>query len=342
MRVQRIPEPILVTGATGFIGRALVARLVAEGYRPRAFVLPGDAVPIEWGDDVEIHTGDVAHRSSVAKALDGVSTAFHLAAFVGDWGRPDDHDRVTVRGTENVLSDAAKRNVRCILASSIVVYGDRIGRDVCDEEHPFGHPLGPYSRSKQAQERIAHRLEETQSLQVTIVRPANVYGPGSVPWVDKAAEALASGLPSLIGDGRLDAGLTYVDNVVDVMVRAAERPATVGRVYNASDENGVTWLRYFTELAEIVGAPPPKKLNRRLASVAATGLDGTWRLLRRRDRPPLTREALNLVGSHHRIPIAKARNELGYEPRVSYKQGMVEVTRYVAQSTPSDREEESA
>jgi len=342
MRVQRIEEPILVTGATGFIGRALMSRLIDEGYQPQAFVLPGDAVPIEWGDRVAIHPGDVAHRSSVAKALADAATVFHLAAFVGDWGRPADHERVTVRGTENVLSDVAKRGARCILASSIVVYGDRIGRDVCDEDHGFGRPLGPYSRSKQAQEKIARRLEETQSLQVTIIRPANVYGPGSVPWVDKALEVLRSGLPSLIGDGRLDAGLTYVDNVVDVMLRAAERPATVGRVYNASDDSGVTWLRYFTELAEIGGAPPPKSLNKHLASVAAKSLDGTWKILRRRDRPPLTRESLNLVGSNHRIPIAKARLELGYEPPVSYKQGMAQVADYVARHLPAAASEASA
>jgi nucleoside-diphosphate-sugar epimerase len=329
MKVERIPEPILVTGATGFIGRALMARLLDGGYQPQAFVLPGDPVPIEWGDRVRIHLGDISHRSAVGQAVKGAATVFHLAAMVGDWGRPAAHQRVTVRGTENVLSDASRQGARCILASSIVVYGDRLGSDVCDEDHAFGRALGPYSKSKQEQERIAARLEELCSLRVTIVRPANVYGPGSVPWVDKVAEVLQAGQPALIGHGRLDAGLTYVDNVVDVLVRVAERPATVGRTYNASDDNGVTWLRYFTELAELLHAPPPKRVPRRLAAIAAAGMDGAWKLLRRADRPPLTRESLNLVGSHHRIPIDKARLELDYEPPVSYQDGMLAVGHYL-------------
>ena len=328
MQVERIPEPIVVTGATGFIGRRLMHRLLEEGYRPHAFVLPGDPGVAAWGDRVELRTGDVAHRAHVRQALEGAATVFHLAAFVGDWGRPEDHLRVTVRGTDNVLSATARVGARAILASSIVVYGDRIGRDVCEEEHPFGQPLGPYSRSKQEQERIARRLEETESLKVTTIRPANVYGPGSIPWVDKVVEVLKSGQPSIVGDGRYAAGLTYVDNVVDVMLRAAERPATVGRIYNASDDNGVTWLRYFTELAEMVGAPAPKHLLRPLARVAAHGLDATWSLLKRSDRPPITREAFNLVGSHHRILIAKARHELGYEPRVKYNEAMLTMRTY--------------
>ena len=325
-----IAEPILVTGATGFIGKRLIGRLVDEGYAPQAYVLPGDPIPNAWGDNVHVHHGDVAHRSSVAKACKDAKTVFHLAALVGDWGREIDHQRVTVRGTENVLGEVARRGGRALLASSVVVYGEAIGRAVCHEDRPWGTPHGPYSRAKQDQERIARRLEESRSLKVTIVRPTNVFGPGSGPWVDSAVELLKSGEPTLVGNGRADAGLTYVDNVVDVFVRAAERPATIGRIYNANDDNGITWRRYFTELAELVGAPTPKSIPLAIAKVAARGYEATWRLLRRSQRPPITREALNLVGSHHRVPIAKARADLGYEPRVDYKTAMSAIADYLA------------
>jgi nucleoside-diphosphate-sugar epimerase len=326
---RRISEPILVTGATGFIGRRLLKRLRDDGYHPRALVLPDDAVPIEWGDAVHVSRGDVSHRAQVMAAMRDVATVFHLAAVVGDWGSDADHERITVRGTEHVLGEAAQSGARAVLASSVVVYGNAIGSQVCDEQRPMGRPLGAYSRSKQAQEGIAHQLEAQQGLKVTVVRPTNVYGPGSRPWVDMVVAQLQSGEPTLVGGGRRCAGLTYVDNVVDVFVRAAAAPAAVGRAYNASDDNGVTWLRYFTELAKMVGSPEPHSIPDWVARAAARSYEGAYRLLRRSERPPLTREALNLVGSHHRVPIERARLELGYDPPVSYTEGMKAVAEYL-------------
>ena len=329
MVVERISEPVLVTGATGFIGRRLVKRLLADGYTVRALVLPEDAVPVEWGDALEVVRGDVTSRNQIARAVRGAATVFHLAAVVGDWGPAELFRRVSVGGTENVLAEAARGGARALLASSVVVYGTDIGRRVCDEERRFGHPLGPYSRAKQEQERVARRLEGSHGLKVTIVRPTNVYGAGCGPWVDTAVEQLRAGRPTLIGDGRLHAGLVHVDNLVDLFVRAAERPPSIGRIYNACDDNGVTWLRYFTDLAALAGAPPPKAIPRGVAEVAARSLEASYRLLRRRERPALTREALNLVGSHFRVPITKAAQDLDFKPTVSYQQGMDEVAAYL-------------
>ncbi|HZO12592.1 MAG TPA: NAD-dependent epimerase/dehydratase family protein [Polyangiaceae bacterium] len=327
--MERIAEPIVVTGATGFIGRRLTARLLQDGFSPHALVLPSDPIPIEWGDRVRIFHGDVADRLDVMNAMREVRTVFHLAAVVGDWGSHALHRRVTVNGTEHVLAEAARREARAILVSSVVVYGHRIGREICDESLPFGRPLGPYSKSKQEQERIARRLEAQRSLKVTIVRPTNVYGAGSRPWVDTPLEVMRAQRPILVGDGRQCAGLTHVDNVVDVLVRAAASHAAVGRTYNASDDNGVTWLRYFTELASLAGAPAPRSIPRAPAAIAAVGCEAAYRLLRIAERPPITREALNLVGSNHRVPIERAKHELGYAPRVSHQEAMKEIAAHL-------------
>jgi nucleoside-diphosphate-sugar epimerase len=327
--VERIAEPILVTGATGFIGRRLTGRLLTEGYAPHALVLPDDPIPIEWGDRVRIVHGDVTDRVDVMKAVEPAATVFHLAAVVGDWGSATLHRRVTVNGTEHVLAESARRNARAILVSSVVVYGHRIGSEVCDESLPFGRPLGAYSRSKQEQERIAMRLEAHRGLKVTIVRPTNVYGAGSRPWVDLPLEVMRARRPILVGDGRMCAGLTHVDNVIDVLLRAAATPAAVGRVYNANDDNGVTWLRYFTELAQLAGAPEPRSIPHAVAAVAAVGCEAGYRLFRIEERPPITREALNLVGSSFRVPIDRARAELGYEPRVSHAEALREIAAHL-------------
>jgi len=328
---RRIPEPILVTGATGFIGRRLVRRLLHEGYQPRLFVRATSPLEEVW-EGLPIERGDVTELDTVHRALRGVATVIHLAAKVGDWGREAEHQATTVRGTEHVLSEAARVEARVILASSVVVYGEQLGRTVCDEHLPLGRKTyGPYGRAKQAQERIARQLEAQRGLRVTIVRPTNVFGPRSATWVDAPVEVFRQGLPGLIGDGKRDAGLTYVDNVVDVFVRAAERPDAAGRIYNANDENGVTWRRYFSELADLVGAKRPRSLPAPVASLLARGASATWRALGREDRPPLTPEALHLLSAHHRVPIARACRELGYKPAVGYEQAMDEVARYLSE-----------
>jgi nucleoside-diphosphate-sugar epimerase len=319
-------RPVLVTGATGFIGRRLVARLLTEGARVRALVLEGDPGEAHLPrGSVEIVRGSVTDRSSVDRATEGVEAVFHLAAVVGDWAPEELFRSVTIEGTRNVLSAAAEAKARAVLASSIVVYGDAIGRAVCSEDHPFGEPVGAYSRSKQEQERIALDLGRRAGLAVTTLRLANVFGPGSRPWVEMAIEQLKSGAPALIGRGDQNAGLCYVDNAAEAFVRAALTPSSAGRAYNVSDASDITWRRYFEDLARASGSRPPGSLPLPLATIAARACERAWSALKLKGRPPVTREALNLVGSHHRIPIDRARRELGFEPKVGYEEGMARV-----------------
>jgi len=333
----RIPEPVAVTGATGFIGRRLVARLVADGYRVQALALPGDPIPIEWaGDRVTVRRADVTRRGEVVDGLAGSRFVFHLAALVSDWGSSGEHHRVTVLGTENVLAEAASRAQRALLVSSIAAYGNKLGTTLCDEDTDPGLPLGPYGAAKQAQENVALRLEGERGLQVTIVRPANVFGPASGPWVDLLCKQLSAGAPTLVSGGDFAAGLIYVDNVVDILVRAAERVGAVGRIYNANDDHGVTWRRYVTALAELIGSPAPRSIPRALAGVAARLSESTSRALRRRERPGVTREALNLCQAPLRVPVDRARRELGYEPPVSFDEGMAAVADYLQRLARSD------
>jgi nucleoside-diphosphate-sugar epimerase len=329
MEEHQIAGPIVVTGATGFIGRRLVARLLEKEHELRALVLPDEAIEGLWQRPVEVRRGDVRDHAAVEAAMGGARTVFHLAAVVPPWEGPESaYQEVAEKGTRHVLHSAAAQGSRAVLVSSMVVYGHYIGRDVCHEDHPFGRPQGPYSRAKQAQERIARELEAKEGLQLTIVRPTNNYGPGSRPWVDTASEHLRRRRPALIGDGEQNAGLSYVDNVVDLLVRAACNPAAVGRVYNANDELDVTWKRYFSDMATELGVEAPRSIPRWIARVATVS-ELLWRVLGLKGYPPMTREALNIVGSHHRVPSVRARSELGWEPKVGYEKGFAAVAEYL-------------
>ena len=306
-------QTALVTGATGFIGKRLVHRLQSDGVRVRALVLPGEEAPREW-EDVAIVRGDVTDPIAVSAALDGVDRVFHLVAIVEDWGPEERFVRVTIGGTHIVLAEAARRGIRAVLVSSVVVYGTALATSVCTEDLPLGAPVGVYSRTKQLQERLARELAERRGLALTVVRPTNVYGPGSLPWVTMLCDRLRGYGPMLVGGGAQNAGLVHVDNVVDVLVRAASVEVAVGRIYNACDELDVSWRQYMTSLADIIGEGPPWALPAFAARTAAALSEATWTLLDREDSPPVSREGLNLVGSDFRVPAERARIELGHDP----------------------------
>jgi 2-alkyl-3-oxoalkanoate reductase len=319
--------PILVTGASGFIGQKCVAALLEEGHAVRAFVLPHEDVSQTFNNKVEIIRGDISNKEDVYKAAEGIGAAIHLAAVVGDAGTDALHQKVTVGGTQH-LFEAVPQEVRVVLISSIVYYGNHLKTHTCHEQTPPGEPVGVYSRAKQAQEQVAWD-KIMSGANISIVRPANVYGPKSGPWVNDACELLKAGMPALVDGGHGNAGLVYVDNVVDIILAALQQDAACGRVYNACDELDITWKTYFSELAQIVGAPKPRSIPSWAAKTGANICEAIWAKARLKSRPLLTHEALNLIGSDHRIPGKRARDELGVRPSVSFTQGMAEVRRYL-------------
>jgi nucleoside-diphosphate-sugar epimerase len=266
----------------------------------------------------------------MATAVHGMEKVVHLAAVVGDWGPDALFDRVNVGGTRNVVDAAALEGCqRLVMISSIVVYGERLTSGGCDEDAPRGKSVGPYSRTKCESEELALDAHRRGRVSVTVVRPGNVWGPGSGLWVDEIARLSKQGMLVLLDGGKGDATLAYVDNVVDVIVRALDAPDAGGHIYNAIDAGGVTWKDYLTDIARLAGGKAPKRsLSPGVARVLAVGMERIWRLARRPGRPLMTREAVQLLGSGPPVPISRARSELGYDP-LPYDRGLAAVARYL-------------
>jgi nucleoside-diphosphate-sugar epimerase len=321
-----------VTGATGFIGRRLVARLASDSHAVRALVLPGED-PMAFAElrdrAVTCVRGDVTAPASLPDALGDASLVFHLAARVGDWGSDAAFARINVDGTRHVLDAAAARGcARVVMVSSIVVYGSQLATGPADEAAPREWGVGPYGRTKRASEALALDYHALGRVPVTIVRPGNVWGPRSGLWVDELVALLRAGTAVWVGDGAGDANLAFVDNVVDVLARAPA-PVGAGRIYNATDIPGVSWRRYLTDLASAAAAPAPRRsLPAGVARVTGAVLEDLWRLARRPRRPLLTREAAQLLCSRAPVPCDRAIAELGYRP-IPYDRALAAVRTYL-------------
>ncbi|MFE8070854.1 NAD(P)-dependent oxidoreductase [Marinobacteraceae bacterium S3BR75-40.1] len=316
-------SPVFVTGAGGFIGRRLVRSLARDGHPVTALLMEAEPPAPDWPADVTLERGDVTRIETLRASIPEGARIVHLAAMVGDWGEPQAHHRVTVQGTENLLAVAVEKKAEhLVLSSSIVVYGHHIGSGPLDESHPFGDPLAPYDRCKQAQETLFVNYARNADIPYTVIRPANVFGPGSGPWVLSLLEEMKRGTPTLVGGGEFDAGLVYVDNLVDLFKRALERSEARNKTFIGADGFGVTWRQYMEDLASLAQVPPPKSVPDWLARGSAPVMNWLWQLVGAERRPPITPLAYRLVGQPNEFSNQKAREQLGWEPAISYRMAL--------------------
>ena len=328
LRPYNFPNPVLVTGGAGFIGRHIVDQLLAGDHQVVVFDKPRVPIPVAWGDRVRIVSGDIANPDDVGAAMRGIGTVFHTAAVVSDWAPRSAYERVNLQGSRHVFEQAAQNQTRVVLLSSCAVYGDKIGRGMLREEDGWGRPLGLYGEYKQRQEEMGWDFRRKYGLALSVVRPSKVYGPGSKPWVHEVAANLLSGKPTLVNGGNYNPGLVYVDNLVDILLRAGSLPQAQGRTYNGYDGTTVTLRQYFTDLARIVGAPPPRAMPGWFAGILAALIEPTWKLFKIESRPLLTRDSLRMVSSEYQISTDRVCGELGFEPLVPYEEGIRRVETY--------------
>jgi len=317
-----------VTGAGGFIGRHLVLQLLSEKVDVVALMMPDEPEPKEWAGRVRTVTGDIRALDELAESIGPMDAIFHLAAVVSDWGAQQTHVDITVKGTEQAIALALKNDAHFVVTTSICAYASALAQGTLTEDDPVGRPASPYEFCKQEQERVTKAAVAASGLKASIIRPANVFGVGSGPWVDGLLDMMHKGDPCLLGSGRWDAGLVHVNNVVAMLIAAARSDCTQGEVFIAADDFGVTWETYVHRLARAANAPAPKSISNTLAKYASPLLETVARLRKQQERPKITRQAFRLLGGPNQFSIKKAREQLGYKPVVTFDEAMIELTEH--------------
>jgi len=324
----------LVTGATGLLGSHVVERLVAAGLPVRALVRPASDTRLLDDWQVEKVVGDLTDAESLRKAMEGVTTVYHVAAQVGDWGPWERFVAVTIDGTRNMLSAARDAGVRRFLhVSSISAYGHPDGEGmVLDESAPLGvnlHKWSYYSRAKVAAEDLAWAAHEAGDVPVTVVKPSWLYGPRDRASMPRLIRAIRAGKGKLIGDGTNRLNLTYAGNVAEGCILAATNDQAVGEAYNLSSDGEITQGEYLNKIAKCLGCPPvTKKVPYGVARSAAFLMELFGHMFGRKDPPLVTRYSVWLIGRRCFFTCEKARQALGWKPTVGYDEGIRRAVEY--------------
>jgi acetylornithine/succinyldiaminopimelate/putrescine aminotransferase/nucleoside-diphosphate-sugar epimerase len=317
----------LITGASGFIGGHLARRLSEDGHNVRCLVRESSDTRALEALEVELAIGDLTDRASLSRAVEGCSYVFHCGAMVSDWATRQEIVQTNVTGTRSLLDASARASVRRFIHfSSTDVYGYPGGRAVDERQLPGGF-RNWYSQTKLEAEAEVRHAGEAKRLETVILRPATVYGPGSVDVVGEIARAIRGRNMLLIDGGRAIAGLCYVENLIDAAVLAGHHDQAPGRAFNVSDGLQVTWREFTDGLAAGLDCSSVRwSLPFWLANAIGTSLEHGYRLLRRTTglKAPalLSRQAVHVLGCNQDFSNRQARELLGWEPRVDYTAGL--------------------
>jgi nucleoside-diphosphate-sugar epimerase len=309
---------VLISGANGFIGRALAERMLQSGARVRGLVR--SRAKVEGVGDIEIALGDVSDLESVRAAVQSCDLIVHCAAMQGRVGTLDEFRRVNVGGTLNVIRAAQEARVkRMIHISTVNVHGFPPPQNA-SVDSPLCFSGDFYSVSKAEGERVAWQFAREHGMELTVIRPGCTYGPRSEAWTLRPLRRVRHGTPVLIGRGDGICNAVYIDNLIDLIVLAAGSPAAVGEAFIGAEGRGVTWRAFYGAYARMAGVTRLHSIPRGLALGVAAFSQVLGRVTGH--SAPVARASVDFYSHHVVYDIRKAQTLLGYAPRVDFAEGM--------------------
>jgi len=308
----------LVTGASGSLGKALVTKLLGAGTPLRVF---DRRMPQTQLANVEYIVGDLGDPAAVDKAVDGVEIVIHAGAVMkGTWA---EHQRGTVEGTRNVVAACGKYGVKQLVHISSMSVIDWAGSDErpVNEEAPLEprpDKRGEYTRAKLEAERIVVAAAAS-GLPCVILRPGQIFG-GGIPLINGAVARKAAGRWLVLGDGKLELPLVYIDDVVQAILAAIDKRVTHGEIIQIIDPETLTQEDV---LAAAGGAMPILRVPRRL--VLALGKLSELPLAAIGKQSPIGSYRLKSALARLHYESDRAKTLLGWRPQVGVREGIKRV-----------------
>lgn len=314
------PRTIAVTGATGFLGSHLTERLVRDGYQVNILARDAEKAKQFEGRSNRIILADVNDESAVAELVRGAEVVLHLVSnFRTASGPPESYREINVGGTVNALNAARGAGVgRFVYCSTIGVHG-HVSETPANEESAF-NPGDLYQETKLEAERACRRMMANTAMEIVIVRPCSMYGPGDLRML-KMFKMLAKGTFFTVGACKENFHAVYIDDLVDGFCRVVQQPGLGGQTFILGGPGYVPLKEYIATAARAVGASPPRlRFPYWLFYSAAVACEGVCVPLR--IEPPLHRRRVRFFRNNRAFSIDKAKKILGYSPKVNLEEGM--------------------
>lgn len=328
-------SPCLITGATGFVGSHLAEACIARNIPVRTIARTTSDTTFLQQLGVEIHRGDLTDTQVVRQAATGVDAIVHCAAKVGDWGPVEEYRAVNVEALRALLEACKGQGIRRLVhLSSLGVYAAR-NHYATDESEPLpDQHMDGYTQTKVEAEKLALQYHREQNVPVVVLRPGFIYGPRDRTVLPKLIDNLRQRKVRWIGGGKGAMNTIYVGNLIDAIFLALDHPKAVGQVYNLTDGETVSKRRFIEAIVNGLGLPQPPGLSVPLwlAKMIAKVMESRARRKGATKAPKLTQARLKFLGLNLDFSIEKAKRELGYQPRVSFDQGIQETIAWYKQN----------
>lgn len=327
MTIDDTQPPILITGATGFLGGRLARTLLAEGIPVRVTgrnLRTGQELARAGADFRPV---DLRDRSAMLAVCQGVGAVVHSGALSSAWGAYRDFFGINVGGTQNVidgcLAHGVKRLVHISSPSVMTRPEPQLG---LRESDPLPDTfVSMYSETKKlAEDRVNAAI--AAGMNAVILRPKAIYGPGDNAIIPRLLEAAAKKRLPVIGDGTTITDMTHVDDVIRAIRLALEKDVALGHTYCITGNKDVRIWDLVKDLLDRLGYDPPARtFSLRKAMRIARILEGLWRALPLPGEPPLTTYKVGILGISQTYDTAAAERDLGYAPKITLEAGMQSV-----------------
>lgn len=315
------------------MGMALIKRLIKDGHKVTSF--SRREYPLHWALGINSIQEDIRDLEAIEKACRGRDVVFHLAAKVGIWGSYEEYYSTNVTGTLNVIKACRKQGVaRMVYTSSSSVVFDGSDLDGIDESYAYPENHGShYASTKTKAEKMVIEAN-SEALSTISLRPHLVWGPYDAHLIPGILRRAGSGRLRRIGDLEHFIDTTYIDNMIDALVLAADaldsKPEARGRNFFITNGEPARVWDFVNSIIQIAGHEPvQKKIPERAAMFAAGIAEWFHRAFKLRTEPFMTRFAIKELCTNHWFDITAAKEILGYEPRISYAEGFKHLREYL-------------
>jgi nucleoside-diphosphate-sugar epimerase len=331
---------VLVTGGGGFLGGAVLRKLLEQGFTVRSFSRGSYPALAELG--VEEFRGDLSDGNAVKTACEGCEAVFHVAAKAGISGRYRDYYAANVEGTLNVLNACKFHGIRKLIftSSPSVVFN---GKDMEGVDESVGYPKrykAAYPETKAIAERAVLQANG-ESLATVALRPHLIWGPNDTHLVPGIVKRGKTGALRRIGSEQRLVDFTYIDDAAEAHLLAAERlfagSPIAGRAFFITQGEPLPLWDFVNHVLSSAGLPEvTKTVSPRIAYAAGIILEALYRILPLRGDPRLTRFLVEELSTAHWFDISAARNELSYAPKTSMREGFVRLREWFrSESSPA-------